>query len=76
VIAAERINDRAGQIGFQQHVGFLNTLPASDRGSVKHNAFIQQGFINRADSLIGMLPFAGRVDETKADILHAMLFDH
>ena len=54
-------------IGDQQHVGFVNRLPAANRAAVKAEAVLEGVFFQFADRVADVLPEAGKIGEAKIE---------
>ena len=53
----------------------MNGLPAGDAGTIEHKTFGQRFFINRANVLGCVVPFAAHVGEAQVNVLHIVLLD-
>src|SRR6202167_6225976 len=71
----ERIDRCSDGIGHQAHVGFVDRLPAGDRGAVEHRALGEDVLIDHADVESYMLPLAARVGKTQIDVFHVVVLD-
>ena len=72
----ERIDRRRRRIRHQAHVGFVDGLPAGDRGAVEHLPFGERVFLDQAHVKGDMLPFAARIGEAEIDEFHVAVLDH
>ena len=75
-LGCKRIHNRSGQIGHQDHVGFINGLPTGDRRSIEHDAVLEHVFVDGGDMLCCVLPLAAGVGEPKIDELYVVFLDH
>ena len=71
----ERVNTGGGRIRHQDHVGFLNPLPAGDGRAVEHLAVLEHIFVHGADRHGDVLLFATGVREAVIHELDALFFD-
>ena len=71
----ERIDRRGDRIGHQAHVGFVDRLPAGDRGAVEHQAFRENVLVDHAGVEGHVLPLAARIGETQVDVFHVVVLD-
>ena len=62
-LGEERIDHRGFQVRLQQHVGFVDRLPAGDRRTVEHGAVVEEIVIDHHQVEGDMLPLAARVGE-------------
>ena len=69
----ERIHDRGGWIGQDEHVGFVDFLPATDRRAVEAEAVFEQVGFQVGNGHGKMLPGAGQIDEFEIDHLRVVL---
>ena len=63
------------EVGLQDHVGFVDGLPAFDRRAVEHQAVFQLVFANHARAHGQMLPLALGVGEADIDPLDLFFLD-
>ena len=75
-ISVERVNDRSGCVRHQNHVGFVDTFPATDRGAVKHFAFFKEFGIHLMSRNRDVLFFTFGIGEAQINKLHFMLIQH
>ena len=71
----ERVQHGGRGVRHQGHVGFVDRLPAGDRGTVEHDAIGEGLFLDGADVLRGMVHLAARVGEAKVDVLDVVFLD-
>ena len=71
----ERVDCRGDGIGHQAHVGFVDRLPAGDRGAVEHRAFGKDFLVDHADVECHVLPLAARIGEAQVDVFHVVVLD-
>src|SRR5204863_9368689 len=71
----ERIDGRGDRVRHQVHVGFVDRLPAGDRGAVEHQAFREHVLVDQAGVEGDVLPLAARVGETQVDVFHVVVLD-
>ncbi len=74
-LGEKRIDHGAAEIGHQHHVGFVDRLPAGDRGAVEHRTVGQKVFVNRGQIEGDVLPLSARVGEAQIDVLDFLFFD-
>jgi len=74
-LGREGVQHRRLQIRLEDHVGFVDRLPAGDGGAVEHEAMLQRVLIHGADILRGMLPFAPGVGESQIHVLNPVFLD-
>ena len=72
----ERVDQRGGCIRHQNHVGFVNTFPAANRGAIKHFAFFEEFGIYLMRRNSNVLFFTFGIGEAQIDKLHFMLVQH
>ena len=72
----ERIEHRRGAVRHEQHVAFVDHLPAGDRGAVEHDALGQHVGADCLDVIGQVLPLAARIGEAEIDELGVVLLDH
>ncbi len=73
---AERIEEYRVQIGLQDHVRFVDFLPALDRGAVEHQAVSQLIFANDVRAHRQVVPGALGIGKTDIDPLDLLFLDH
>ena len=64
------------QIRHQDHVAFVDRLPAGNRGTVKHETVVEHVFVDDARHHGQMLPLALGIGEAQIDPLDLLLLDH
>ena len=74
-LCVERINIGAVCVYHQFHVGGFDAFPTRNRGAVKHEALIEEIFINQIRHHGNVLDLAARVCETNIDICDVFVFD-
>ena len=74
-LGEEGIDRRGDRIGHQAHVGFVDRLPAGDRGAVEHQAFGEGILLDHAGVERHVLPLAARIGETQVDVFHVVVLD-
>ena len=72
----ERIDAGRGRVRHQAHVGFVDRLPAGDRGAVEHHAFGKGFFLDLADVESDVLPLAARIGEAEIGVFYVAVLDH
>src|SRR5690606_17777918 len=63
------------RIRHQNHVGFVDCLPASDGRAVEHHAVDKHVFVDEADIHRNVLQLTLRIGEAKVDKLDVVVFD-
>src|SRR5262249_12984310 len=71
----KRIEKRRFRHGENEHVGFVDGLPAADRRAVEAQALLERALFQLAGRDGEMLPQAGEIHETKVNGLHLVFFD-
>src|SRR4029077_855210 len=71
----ERIDRGGDRIGHQAHVGFVNRLPAGDRGTVEHQTLGKDVVVDHADVKSYVLPLAARIGEAQVDVFYVVVLD-
>ena len=71
----ERVHAGAGRVGHQRHVGFVDRLPAGDRGAVEHQAFREGLFVDQRLIEGHVLPLAARIGESQIDVFDVVVLD-
>ena len=74
-LGEERIDRRGHRVGHQAHVGFVDRLPAGNRGTVEHLAFGKGVLFDHADVEGHVLPLAARIGETQVDVFDVVVLD-
>ena len=74
-LGEERIDRRGDRVGHQAHVGFVDRLPAGDRGAVEHRAFGKDFLVDHADVEGHVLPLAARIGEAQVDVFYVVVLD-
>jgi len=74
-LGEEGIDHGGVEIRLQQHVGLVDGLPARDRRTVEHGAFVQEILIDHHQVEGDVLPLALGVGETHVDIFDFLLLD-
>ena len=69
----ERVHDRGGRIGHDEHVGFVDFLPAANGRSVEAEAVFEHVGFEIGDGHGEVLPSAGQIDELEIDHLRVVL---
>ena len=72
----ERVDQRSGRIRHQNHVRFVNTFPATNRGAIKHFAFFEEFGIYLMRRNRDVLFFTFGIGEAQIDKLHFVLVQH
>ena len=72
-LGEEGIDGRGDRIGHQAHVGFVDRLPAGNRGTVEHQAFGEGVLFDHARIERHVLPLAARIGETQVDVFHVVV---
>ena len=72
----ERVNDRGGRVRHQDHVRFVDTFPATNRGAIKHFAFFEEFGIYLMRRNRDVLFFTFGIGEAQIDKLHFVLVQH
>jgi hypothetical protein len=72
---AERIDVDRVEIGLEDHVGFVDRLPALDRGAVEHQAVFQLVLAHDAGDHGEVLPLALGIGEAQVDPLDLFVLD-
>ena len=75
-LGGERIHHSGFHVWNQQHVGLVNSLPASDGRTIEHNAFVESIFIHGVRAHRQMLKLAARIGEANVNIFYVVFFDH
>ena len=65
----ERVHAGRGRVRHQRHVGFVDRLPAGDRGAVEHQAVGEGVFVDQRLVEGDVLPLAARIGEAQVHIL-------
>ena len=68
----ERIHERGGRIGNQQHVALIDRRPAAD-ATVQAEAFFEGLFVQLADGIGDVLLQAGQIGEAQIELLDVVL---
>ena len=71
----ERVHGGGLGIRHQRHVGFVDRLPAGDRGAVEHDAFREDLLVDHRHVEGDVLPLAARVGEPEVDIFDVIVLD-
>ena len=71
----ERIDIGRIVVGHQDHVGFVDGFPASDRGTVEHDAFFEHFGVDDRCVHGDMLKLAAQVGEAKVNVFDAFVLD-
>ena len=74
-IVCEGVNHRGAVVGHEDHVGFVNTLPACDRRAVKHFAVFEKVFIDLSGGNTDVLLFTARVGKAQIYPANIIVFD-
>ncbi len=74
-LSKERINVSRFRIWHENHVGFINSLPATNRRAVEHDAIFKHLFIDQADIHRNVMQFAFWVCEAEVNKLDVVVFD-
>jgi hypothetical protein len=74
-LGEERIHVGRRCVGHQDHVGFVDGLPAGNRGAVKHHAIGEKVFIDAGHVHGHVLHLALRVGEAQIDKLDVVVLD-
>jgi hypothetical protein len=74
-LCIEGIDAGRGGVRHQVHVGFVDGLPAGDRGAIEHDAFREGVLIDRADVHRRVLPLAARIREAEVGVFHLVVLD-
>ena len=74
-LGEEGIDHRRVQVRLQHHVGLVDGLPAGDRGTVEHGAFVQEVLVDHHQVEGDVLPLALGVGEADVDILDVLVLD-
>ena len=69
----ERVHDRGGWIGHDEHVGFVDFLPAANGRTVEAEPLFEQVGFQVGDGHGEVLPDAGQIGELKIDHLRVVL---
>ncbi len=72
----ERVNERSRCVRHQNHVRFVNTFPATNRGAVKHFAFFKEFGIHLMSRNSDVLFFAFSIGEAQINKLYFMFVQH
>ena len=72
-LGEERVDAGGLGVRHQIHVGFVNRLPAGDRGTVEHHAFGKGVLVEQADVKRDVLPLSARIGETAVDVLDVVV---
>ena len=75
-LRVEGVHMRRGRVGHQHHVGFVDRLPAGDRGAVEHQAFGEGLLIDLRHVEGDVLQLAARIGEAKVDIFDLLVLHH
>ena len=59
----------------EDHVGFVDRLPASDRRTVEHRAFREDFLVNERNVERDVLPLSARIGEAEVHILDVIILD-
>ena len=71
----ERIHAGRSRVHHQRHVGFVDRLPAGDRGAVEHQSVGESVFVDQALVECDMLPLAARIGESEIDVFDVIVLD-
>ena len=71
----ERVDIGAFGIKDQLHVGLIDGFPARDRGSIKHEPFVDEILIHQIGDDGHMLQLAARVGKTDIDVFNVFILD-
>jgi hypothetical protein len=74
-LGEEGIDDGGLEVRLQQHVGLVDGLPAGDRRTVEHRAFVQEVVIDHHQVERDVLPLTLGVREAHVHILHFLVLD-
>ena len=74
VLRCERIDEGCGRIGMQDHVRFVNVLPAGNRRAVEHHPLFEKRLVDRRDMLRRVVPLSAKVGKTQIDIVNFLVF--
>ena len=71
----ERVHAGRGRVGHEGHVGFVDRLPARDRGAVEHQAVGESVLVDQRLVEGHVLPLAARIGEAQIDIFDVVVLD-
>jgi hypothetical protein len=74
-VGGERIDDRGRRVRQQDHVGFVDALPAADRGAVEHLAVLEQAGVDDRLREGHVVLDATHVGETQVDEFDLVVLD-
>ena len=75
-LGEERIDAGRGRVRHQAHVGFVDRLPAGDRGAVEHLPSANVSSSIMADVESDVLPLAARIGEAEIGVFYVAVLDH
>ena len=67
---------RRGSIGYDEHIRFIDGLPAANTGSVKAESVFKGFFFDLGGHDSKMLPMSGKIGKAKIDDFNALICDH